>query len=49
MCSVASIEVVDVPNGSILKSDENGCPYWETPDGEKIHFDLQGLLQEYHG
>jgi hypothetical protein len=41
------IEIVDVPNGSILKSDENGVSYWETPDGEKIPFDLEELLQEY--
>jgi hypothetical protein len=46
---IERVEILDVPNGSILKSDQNGSPYWETPEGEEIPFDLQGLLQEYHG
>ena len=43
---IYSREIIDVPNLSILSCYENGSPYWLTPDGEKLDFDLEGLIRE---
>lgn len=43
------VEIVDVPNGSILKSYPDGTPYWLTPEGEELLFDLEGLIEDHNG
>lgn len=39
-------EVIEVPNGSVLRCYQNGQSYWLTPTGEELIFDLESMIKE---